>query len=167
MKISIVTDSYPSETTWEVNDINGNLIWSGGPYVSMGYNYVHEKCFGVPGTYTFIIKDSYGDGLVGDGYKLFIDNVAIESGSGSFSTREFDFVIGSSTTSFPPTTTFSPTLSPSNLPSSSPTEAPEPTAAPTREVITEVICLESNYKYKFSISDSFGDGMCCVEVSNQ
>ena len=31
------------------------------------------------------------------------------------------------------------------------------------EKITEKICLESNYKFSFSISSSFGDGLCCVE----
>jgi len=33
----------------------------------------------------------------------------------------------------------------------------------TTEKITKVVCLESHYKYSFKISDSFGDGICCVE----
>lgn len=31
------------------------------------------------------------------------------------------------------------------------------------EPIIERICLETNHKYAFSISDSFGDGICCKE----
>jgi len=119
----------------------------------------------VPGTYTFKIQDSFGDGFLSTdaGYTLLIDDVVKESGGGSFSSKEFEFeIIGDVTT-----TSLSPSSFPSNLPSSSPTAVPEPTTAPTREITTELICLKSKYKYSFSISDSFGDGMCCIEVNNQ
>ena len=41
------------------------------------------------------------------------------------------------------------------------------TASPTTlfEKINEKICLESRYRYSFSISDTFGDGLCCAEGS--
>jgi len=32
-----------------------------------------------------------------------------------------------------------------------------------QEKTTELICLESSYMHSFSILDSFGDGMCCIE----
>ena len=38
-----------------------------------------------------------------------------------------------------------------------------PTKTPTRETIIEQICLEIDYKYLFSISDSFRDRICCIE----
>ena len=66
--------------------------------------------------------------------------------------------------------TTSPSYSPSEIPlttskvpsqSNFPTMLP--TGAPTREIIKEAICLEKDYKYSFSITDSFGDGMCCFE----
>jgi len=33
----------------------------------------------------------------------------------------------------------------------------------TENIIVSETCLEPNYAYNFSISDSFGDGLCCYE----
>ena len=56
-----------------------------------------------------------------------------------------------------------PSRMPSLFPSQSNIPTQLPTASPTREKISEIICLEKDYKYSFTISDSFGDGLCCSE----
>ena len=66
--INIVTDQYGSETTWELTDDAGNVVASGGPYGNLSssgtttqptvnVNLSANEC------YSFLIKDSYGDGI--------------------------------------------------------------------------------------------------------
>lgn len=62
VRVEIKTDNYGSETSWEIRDEDNNLIGSGGNYGNMQtYNttvtLTEGKC------YTFIAKDSYGDGM--------------------------------------------------------------------------------------------------------
>ena len=63
--VSILTDCYPAETTWEVRDASGSVVQSGGPYADAQTQITEE--FGLPSTgcYSFIFMDSYGDGLNG------------------------------------------------------------------------------------------------------
>lgn len=96
--ITVVTDIYGSETTWELRDATSGAVYaSGGPYTDITpYNqaaatYVTNVC--VPsGTFvTFRINDSYGDGLF-DGVNTGTFDVSIDcggplslfSGSGAF-----------------------------------------------------------------------------------
>ena len=66
--VQIVTDSYGSETTWDIKDANGIVVLSGGPYNDLGAagttpqtptsgNLNTNEC------HTFTIYDSYGDGI--------------------------------------------------------------------------------------------------------
>ncbi|MAW21168.1 MAG: hypothetical protein CMD16_02085 [Flavobacteriales bacterium] len=66
--IDIVCDAYGNETTWELTDDAGNIVASGGPYQGTGTagtypqptvyaNLNSNEC------YSFLIKDSYGDGM--------------------------------------------------------------------------------------------------------
>jgi len=72
--IEIRTDTYPSETNWEVEDPSGNTVSSGsgttcGNEQLCAYNYcVLAEC---GYEYTFTITDTFGDGICcsyGDGY---------------------------------------------------------------------------------------------------
>ena len=57
MKVTILTDNYPGETTWELVDTcnNNQVIMTGGPYDNQGTKYVAEGC--VPeAMYEFSIK---------------------------------------------------------------------------------------------------------------
>ena len=67
-EIDIVCDAYGGETTWELTGDAGNVVASGGPYTSTGTagayaqptvyaNLNPNEC------YSFLIKDSYGDGM--------------------------------------------------------------------------------------------------------
>lgn len=64
--VSILTDDYGSETTWEiVNDTTSAVLYSGGPYSDWDPQvYETQMCFG-DGCYTFTIHDSWGDGQLG------------------------------------------------------------------------------------------------------
>lgn len=61
--LEITTDSYGSETLWEVLDMQNNSIITGGPYpdVNGGETYNHSICL-YEGCFKFVLKDSYGDG---------------------------------------------------------------------------------------------------------
>lgn len=62
--LTLTVDNYPEETTWEIKDETGKVIQSGGDYrdVTDGTTLVETFCLS-PGCYTFIILDSYGDGI--------------------------------------------------------------------------------------------------------
>ena len=64
--ININLDQYPSETTWDITNINGDTVLSGGPYDSVP-NYQPQMIFNClpPGQFIFTIHDQYGDGLEG------------------------------------------------------------------------------------------------------
>ncbi len=91
--LSILTDDYPGETTWEVADENGTILFSGGPYSAMEALEVIDMCLDTTQCYTFTIFDTYGDGICcgygqgnysmvdAEGNTVFIDN-------GQFSTQE-------------------------------------------------------------------------------
>lgn len=65
--LTVVTDCWGSETTWRVvNDADGQIVMSGGPYQdnTPSASQLHNFCLPT-GCYTFTIFDSYGDGLNG------------------------------------------------------------------------------------------------------
>ena len=59
---TLLTDDYPAETTWSVEDAGGLIVLSGGPYNSNATTYSSTECL-ADGCYTLIVLDSYGDGL--------------------------------------------------------------------------------------------------------
>jgi len=66
--VTIETDAYGSETTWDIKDANGTSVLSGGPYNDLGASGTTPQT-PVSGTlnpnecHTFTIYDSYGDGM--------------------------------------------------------------------------------------------------------
>jgi len=69
----LTTDNYPEETSWVIEDANGNTIAEGGGYGQSNTSFQQEIC--VPfGCYQFTIYDAYGDGICCDwgqgGYSL-------------------------------------------------------------------------------------------------
>jgi hypothetical protein len=92
--VQIVTDAYGSETTWDITDVNGAVVLSGGPYSNLGAAGTTTET-PVSGTlasntcYTFTIYDSYGDGIdAGYGVGSFTvtdGNGTVLSSGGQFS----------------------------------------------------------------------------------
>lgn len=67
---NLTLDAYGSETTWELYDSNSQVLFSGGPYTDGGTAPAQTWCL-PNGDYTFLINDSYGDGIAPSGsYKL-------------------------------------------------------------------------------------------------
>lgn len=61
--LALITDNYPEETTWEVTNAEGTVLYSGGPYDEDETPYDIEMCLNPDSCYTFTIFDSYGDGI--------------------------------------------------------------------------------------------------------
>lgn len=61
--IQILTDDFPGETTWEVTDETGAIIYAGGPYNQQETLEEFEMCLDSTQCYTFTIFDTYGDGI--------------------------------------------------------------------------------------------------------
>ncbi|WP_420574623.1 T9SS type A sorting domain-containing protein [Kordia sp.] len=69
VRVIITPDRYGAETTWTLEDSNGTVVGSGGPYTTVGTNGTQpdevqdvtitsfDEC------YTFTLNDSYGDGI--------------------------------------------------------------------------------------------------------
>ena len=73
-ELTILTDCYGSETTWQITNSNGLIIASGGPYedITGGELNVENICI-APGCYTFTINDTYGDGMFGSQWTCEVD----------------------------------------------------------------------------------------------
>ena len=95
ISVSLTTDLYGSETTWQVKDISSNTVLaSGGPYSDLSNSVTQIQ--NIPdiivdgtGCYVFIINDSYGDGICcsyGNGsYSVSYDGTVMGSGGNAFS----------------------------------------------------------------------------------
>jgi hypothetical protein len=62
------TDDNPGETTWELKDDQGNVLYSGGPYTEA--NFVVQESFELEdlSCYQFFFYDAGGDGLNAPGF---------------------------------------------------------------------------------------------------
>jgi len=64
--LNINLDQYQSETTWEIHDSTGSLLYAGGPYTQApDYQPQFENVCLPTGGVTLTMYDSYGDGLAG------------------------------------------------------------------------------------------------------
>jgi len=60
--VEIVTDAYPSETTWNIKNSMGSIVARGGPYSQTNKAHTETTCL-EDDYLTFKIVDLYGDGL--------------------------------------------------------------------------------------------------------
>lgn len=64
ISIQIILDLFPSETTWQLTDFQGNTLFSGGNYPGMQNDTVnYQFCIPREACYVFTIFDSWGDGI--------------------------------------------------------------------------------------------------------
>lgn len=149
INLTLNTDDYGNETTWEFVDENGNIIDQGGPYSD---NITINETFAVNPNmcYSFILYDSWGDGIccgygLGD-YQISTNNGTIIFSGGDFGSQE--------------TTNFSITdnLSLDSFMTSDINIYPNPT--------TDIINIESNLEnLKFQLFDI--NGRQIMETSNK
>ncbi|MEL7252374.1 MAG: T9SS type A sorting domain-containing protein, partial [Bacteroidota bacterium] len=74
--LNILTDEYPNETTWEISNENGVILYEGGPYSDQFTEIQERFCLDPDECYTFTIFDSFGDGICcqfGEGNYEFTD----------------------------------------------------------------------------------------------
>lgn len=95
--LSLTTDNYGSETSWTLRNSSNSTIASGSGY---GNNTTHTEDFCLDdGDYTFVINDSYGDGICcsfGNGaYSIVSGGSTLVSGSSFGSSESKPFTIGS------------------------------------------------------------------------
>lgn len=62
LRINFAFDDWASETTWELKDADGNLVFTGGDWANGTATASVMRCVN-PGEYTFTVYDDYGDGL--------------------------------------------------------------------------------------------------------
>ena len=92
ISISLTTDDYGNETTWQVIDVSNNTVLaSGGPYSSNSVQDIPDVIVDGIGCYVFTIYDEYGDGIYAPGgYAVSYDSVVMGSGYGdSFSQESY------------------------------------------------------------------------------
>ena len=81
--LSITTDTYPDETSYELYDIGVSTtepISTGGPYDDQASTTIDVVfCLGA-GSYGIVVIDSYGDGIDGGGYTVTSNGITLASG---------------------------------------------------------------------------------------
>jgi PKD repeat protein len=66
VNLTIVTDCYGDEVTWNIQNAANVIVASGGPYANAASGNTNSTSLCLPvGCYTFNIIDSYGDGMYG------------------------------------------------------------------------------------------------------
>ncbi len=92
--LTVITDNWGTETSWEVLSSTGEIVYSGGGYPNAngGGTYTHTMCLD-SACYEFIIYDSYGDGMCcayGQGSYNIVDEFGntLVTGNGQFTTSQ-------------------------------------------------------------------------------
>lgn len=98
IEFQLTTDAYGVETSWEVTDDLGTILYSvaAGSY---GNSTTYNETWDFPenGCYTFTIHDTYGDGIISPGaYRLTSNTVMIINGGsfGSIESKAFEETAG-------------------------------------------------------------------------
>ena len=95
IKIQLLTDNYPQETSWHLYDNTGALLLTGMSGMSVATFYEDSVCVPAGTCVKFEIQDSYGDGICcayGLGsYSLLVNGVNIVTG-GAFGHIETQYV---------------------------------------------------------------------------
>ncbi|MBR9922585.1 MAG: T9SS type A sorting domain-containing protein [Bacteroidetes bacterium] len=62
LRFELQTDNFPGETSWELTNSTGDVVYSGDNYSDAATLYIEYWCL-PNGCYTFTIFDSFGDGI--------------------------------------------------------------------------------------------------------
>lgn len=147
LEVEILTDNYPTETSWTITDKCVNeQVYAGSGYGQAGTTYTEQFCAEAK-QYDFTITDSWGDGICcsyGLGaYEIRFGGDVVASG-GEFGSSETKTFGTCDTTSPPPTPGSSP--APTSAPVSPPptaTPTASPTDPPTNASTNKFVCASS------------------------
>jgi len=81
IELTLNTDNFPAETTWNFKDVDGNILYTGGPYIEgqdENSTFTQLLSLDTSGCFSFEIEDSFGDGI------------CCNEGSGSYELRDTD-----------------------------------------------------------------------------
>ncbi|MBM94786.1 MAG: endonuclease I [Oceanospirillaceae bacterium] len=182
-QVNLTTDNYGTETSWTITNGSGTEVASGNGY-SSNQTVSEDLCLDAD-TYTFTINDSYGDGICcsyGNGsYSVLVDGVEVASGGQFTSSEATDFTVadnsggstgggstGGGTGGSCAATAGVLSLTTDNygsetswsITNSSGTEVASGNGYGNNQSYSEDVCLDDD-SYTFTISDSYGDGICC------
>ena len=65
--VTIMPDTYPGETYWEIADTTGTVLATSPPYSVTGVPVITETCIPNGTVIEFTLFDSFGDGLLATG----------------------------------------------------------------------------------------------------
>lgn len=93
VNLNILFDAYASEISWLLKNASNTTVASSSPYADGLGSFTTQFCL-VPGNYTFIMNDSWGDGIAPGSYNLKLTNgTTLVSGSVFGSTISHPFTI--------------------------------------------------------------------------
>ena len=79
--LELLTDDFPQETTWEFRNLDGTILYTGGPYEESGTLFLEDFDVNENECYVFEIFDEAGDGICcgfGNGfYELTTDDLSL------------------------------------------------------------------------------------------
>lgn len=97
--VSVTTDRWGDETSWDIRDSTGAVVASGGPYAFLGagQSETYDTVVNLAdGCYTFTLYDSYGDGQDYGFYSVTCGAIvhaegagALDEGGGTFESTDF------------------------------------------------------------------------------
>ena len=96
--VKVRTDNNPEEITWEIKNLNGNVVASGGPYAQANTVINTDVSVEADGCYEFFVFDAGGNGVCcafGAGFvRLSSGSVTVAQGTnfGEMLTAQFDVV---------------------------------------------------------------------------
>ncbi len=97
-EVTILTDTWPGETSWQLFNAANELVLSGGPYSTASTEYSASACVLPNECLSLAIYDSYGDGIFNPGgYSITVNGVEVGSGAvtGDGITQHFNCPVGS------------------------------------------------------------------------
>ena len=95
--VEIRTDNAPAQTTWEIREMNTDLlVCSGGPYTGLNNAALVTTCCLPEGCYDLSVFDSAGDGIASGGYILRMQgsNDRLIDNSGGFTSGSLSSMMG-------------------------------------------------------------------------
>lgn len=104
-RVTIVTDNYPAETSWQITVAGTNDVTrSGSGYSVKGETYNEDICLAT-GDYVFTINDAYGDGICcgyGSGsYSFSVEGNQVATGGQFGANESTPFAVGGAVTMAP------------------------------------------------------------------